>query len=110
MDVLNLGEMKAFSPEKMQKVHLFDTAHFLCDLYCFEPGQAQKPHAHQGEDKIYYVVEGEGKFRVGSEERGLSPQSMVLAPAGVEHGVINDGEGRLALLVFIAPAPHLHLK
>ncbi|HET6371440.1 MAG TPA: cupin domain-containing protein [Nitrospiria bacterium] len=108
MQVLNVNDVKAFSPEKMKKVNLFDGKHLFCDLYCFEPGQAQKPHAHEGEDKIYYVLEGEGKFRVGNDERALTPQSIVLAPAGVEHGVVNEGKGRLTLLVFMAPPPHHH--
>jgi quercetin dioxygenase-like cupin family protein len=103
-----VNDIKAFSPEKMKKINLFDAKHLFCDLYCFEPGQVQKPHAHEGEDKIYYVLEGKGKFRVGADERELAAQSIVLAPAGVEHGVSNPGAERLTLLVFMAPPPHHH--
>ncbi|HZR47407.1 MAG TPA: cupin domain-containing protein [Candidatus Manganitrophaceae bacterium] len=92
----------------MKKTNLFDTERMFCDLYCFEPGQTQKPHAHDGEDKVYYVVEGEGLFRVGNEERSIKAQSVVLAPAGVEHGVTNRSSQRLVVLVFMAPKPHHH--
>jgi len=34
-----------FAPGKMQKVGLFSTPGFFLDLYCLEPGQAQKPAA-----------------------------------------------------------------
>lgn len=108
MQVLSIEKMKAFSSEKMKKTNLFDTERMFCDLYCFEPGQAQKPHAHDGEDKVYYVVEGEGLFRVGNEEQSLRTQSIVLAPAGVEHGVTNRSSQRLVVLVFMAPKPHHH--
>lgn len=108
MQVANLNELKAFSAEKMKKIKLVDSKYLFCDLYCFEPGQEQKPHAHEGEDKVYYVLEGEGTFRIGNEEQGLTPQSIVLAPAGVEHGVVNRGKGRLTCLVFMAPPPHHH--
>jgi mannose-6-phosphate isomerase-like protein (cupin superfamily) len=63
----------------------------------------QKVHAHQDADKIYVVLEGSGTFRIGSEEQELGPETVVLAPSGVEHGVENTGEVRLTLLVFMAP-------
>ncbi|MCZ6823318.1 MAG: cupin domain-containing protein, partial [Deltaproteobacteria bacterium] len=50
-----------FSSEKMQKVGLFSSERFFLDLYCLEPGQSQKPHAHDGSDKVYLVVEGRGR-------------------------------------------------
>ena len=30
------------------------------NLYCVAPGQAQKPHTHAAQDKVYYVPPGEG--------------------------------------------------
>ena len=108
MQVLSIEKMRVFSAEKMKKTNLFDTERMYCDLYCFEPGQAQKPHAHEGEDKVYCVLEGEGMFRVGSEEQAIKAQSVVLAPSGVEHGVVNKSSQRLVVLVFMAPKPHHH--
>ncbi|MFY9269038.1 MAG: cupin domain-containing protein [Candidatus Manganitrophaceae bacterium] len=106
MQRVNIEKIKTFSPEKMKKINLFDTQNLFCDLYCFEPGQAQKPHAHEGEDKVYYVLEGEGSFRVGTEEQAIGAHSAVLAPAGVDHGVTNRSTGRLVVLVLMAPKPH----
>ncbi len=106
MQVVTLEKIKTFSPEKMKKINLFDTKNLFCDLYCFEPGQAQNPHTHEGEDKIYYVLEGEGSFRVGAEEQTVGAQSAVLAPAGVDHGVANRSSQRLVIMVFMAPKPH----
>ncbi|MDZ4339617.1 MAG: cupin domain-containing protein [candidate division NC10 bacterium] len=102
---VKLDEVRRFSSEKMVKAGLFETDRFFCDLYCCEPGQAQKPHVHPDADKVYVVLEGRGTFRVGDEERNLGTQTAVLAPAGLEHGVVNSGPGRLILLVFMAPKP-----
>lgn len=100
-----LSEAIQFSKEKMKKNGIFETDRFFCDLYCFEPGQEQMPHTHGGQDKIYYVVEGKGAFRVGEEEKELGPGQIALAPAGTNHGVINRGQERLVTLVFVTPKP-----
>jgi len=50
MDWAKLEEQRRFSPEKMVKTGLFETGRFFCDLYCFEPGQIQKPHSHSDSD------------------------------------------------------------
>ncbi len=96
----------SFSPDKMQKINLYETPNFFCDVYALEPGQEQKPHAHDDADKIYYVLEGSGIFLVGTEERELSQNQIVLAAAGESHGVRNTSDERLKLLVFMTPNPN----
>jgi mannose-6-phosphate isomerase-like protein (cupin superfamily) len=94
-----------FAAEKMKKVNLFDTERMFCDVYCFEPGQEQTPHAHKGSDKVYYVLQGKGLVRIGQEEKELGEGAIALAPSGSEHSVKNPGPDRLVLLVFMAPKP-----
>lgn len=101
-----LSDAMNFSPEKMKKNGVFETDRLFCDTYCFEPGQEQSPHTHAGEDKIYYVLEGRGMFKVGDEERELSAGEIALAPAGEKHGVANRSQRRLVTLVFVTPKPH----
>lgn len=103
----NTRDERRFSPDKMQKVNLFETARMFMDIYCLEPGQHQRVHAHAGADKIYFVLEGTGRFHIGGEERDLGPDNIALAPADVEHGVINTTNERLVLLVFMAPNPNV---
>jgi len=99
------AEAQRFSPEKMQKVGLFSSERFFLDLYCLEPGQSQKPHAHDGSDKVYLVVEGRGRFQVGAEERNLETGEAVMAASGAVHGILNDSEKRLVVLTLMAPPP-----
>jgi quercetin dioxygenase-like cupin family protein len=91
--------------EKFYKTTLFQSERLLLGLNCLEPGQVQKPHDHADQDKFYYVVEGMGRFQLGDEERTAAAGEVVWAPAGVVHGVTNEGDGRLTLLVGIAPSP-----
>ncbi|HSB40432.1 MAG TPA: cupin domain-containing protein [Methylomirabilota bacterium] len=90
---------------KMAKVGLSSTARTQLDLYCVAPGQSQAPHRHEGQDKIYYVLEGSGRFSVGGVEERLAAGEAVVAEAGVEHGLVNDSAERLLVLVVVAPPP-----
>jgi quercetin dioxygenase-like cupin family protein len=89
----------------MQKVGLFSTDRFFLDLYCLEPGQTQKAHAHEGSDKVYLVVEGQGRFRIGDDEADLRSGEAVLAASGDVHGIVNDSGSRLVVLTLMAPPP-----
>jgi quercetin dioxygenase-like cupin family protein len=105
MITFRMSDHRIFSPEKLKKNNLAETPNLFVDLYCLEPGQEQKPHRHTGSDKIYIVLEGRGRFRVGSEESDLENGLGVLAPSGEEHAVRNATNDPLVLLVMMAPKP-----
>jgi len=99
---INLDEQAAFSPQKLNKVALCESERLLFDLYCLEPGQAQKVHAHDGIDKVYVVQSGRPTVQLGEEARPLQAGQAAYAPAGLVHGVRNDTQERAILLVFQA--------
>jgi len=105
VEIRSIIESIAFSEEKMQKNVLFDSPHLFYDTYCLLPGQAQKVHAHEGSDKVYYVLEGAGLFTIGREEQDLPQGHAVIARAGQPHGVRNESGEDLVLLVTMAPRP-----
>jgi mannose-6-phosphate isomerase-like protein (cupin superfamily) len=90
--------------EKFFKTTLWQGDHVTVGLNCLEPGQVQSVHAHEGADKFYFVLEGRGTFIVGDNTQEAGEQILIKAPAGVRHGVTNTGNGRLSLLVGIAPS------
>jgi quercetin dioxygenase-like cupin family protein len=94
----------AFRSDAMAKVDCFRSPRLLVGLNCFEPGQAQPVHTHAGADKFYFVVSGKARFTVGDDTSEAGPGDLILAPAGVPHGVAEARE-RTVLLVGIAPAP-----
>jgi mannose-6-phosphate isomerase-like protein (cupin superfamily) len=100
-----VNEELSFSEEKMKKNSIFDSPYLFYDVYCLLPGQAQKGHAHEGSDKVYYVLRGTGRFTVGEEEEDLGAGHAVIARAGVPHGVRNETGENLVLLVTMAPRP-----
>ena len=97
---------RRFSAGKMQKLNLFETGEMFCDIYCLLPGQAQPVHAHADATKFYYVIEGEGRFTVGERRVTLGPGGVAWSEPGEPHGVANEGDGELVLLVAMAPNPN----
>jgi mannose-6-phosphate isomerase-like protein (cupin superfamily) len=100
---LNWRDFEGAQTEKFFKTTLWQGEHVMVGLNCLEPGQTQSVHAHQGADKFYFVLSGTGDFTVGEEQSTVGEGLLVVAPAGIPHGVSNSGESRLSLLVAIAP-------
>lgn len=98
-------EAAGSDPDKVFKATLFKGDHLLLGLNCLDPGQVQKVHIHEDQDKFYFVVEGVGEFVVGGRTRRAGPGAAVWAPAGEPHGVANHGDVQLTLLVGMAPPP-----
>ena len=105
MNFKDYRDFTGSSPEKFFKSSLFRSENLLLGLNCLEPGQSQPEHGHTSQDKFYFVLEGQGEFSVGEESRTLGPDLAAWAPAGLPHGVRNEGDQRLVILVGIAPAP-----
>src|SRR5215210_2771894 len=105
MEIRSISDAVAFSEQKMKKNALFDSPHLFYDAYCLLPSQSQKVHAHEGSDKVYYVLQGTGRFTVGEEERDLGEGDAVIARSGDPHGVSNETRENLILLVTMAPPP-----
>lgn len=94
-----------FAAAKMGKATLFESPRLLVGLNGFEPGQEHALHSHADMDKVYHVLEGEGLCLLEGREIGLAPGVLVVAPAGVPHGIRNTGAGRLLVLAILAPGP-----
>src|SRR6185369_18012020 len=57
---IRLRERAKFQADKMAKIALAQTPRVLLDLYALEPGQSQKVHTHDDQDKIYVVWRAAG--------------------------------------------------
>ena len=100
---LNWRDFEGANPEKFFKSTLWQGEHVMIGLNCLEPNQTQPVHAHAGADKFYFGIGGTGSFTVGEDVQTVEAGSVVIAPAGIPHGVTNSGAERLSLLVAIAP-------
>ncbi|HVP27629.1 MAG TPA: cupin domain-containing protein [Myxococcota bacterium] len=102
---LRPAEHAPWNAEKMGKATLFESERVLVGLNAFLPGQEHALHAHEGMDKLYHVLEGEGVLLLDDAERPLRAGELVVAPAGAPHGLRNPGPGRLLVLAVLAPGP-----
>ena len=74
-------------------------------LNAFEPGQEHAAHAHVGQDKLYFILEGTGVVHIGEQSEILSAGDAAYAPSGVSHSIRNPGPDRLVTMVVLAPPP-----
>lgn len=92
--ICNYRDHVAFNAEKAQKVQLAEGAHSRTTLWCLLPGQGIHPHVHAG-DHVWIVLEGEGKFLTDTDQEQIRQGTVLTAPAGGAHGVINDSDANL---------------
>src|SRR5438552_18839384 len=105
MEIQDIETLVRFSDEKMQKISVFDSDKYYCDLYCLKSGQDQRIHSHAESDKIYFVLRGKGTFHIAGEEKELGAGEIVIARPGEVHGVRNAAAEDLVPLVFMTPRP-----
>lgn len=103
--VISPRHLAVYSPDKMGKATIFESPRLLVGLNAFEPGQEHALHAHAGQDKVYYVLEGSGLFLLEDRALPMRAGDLLAAPEGVPHGVRNTGNGRLLVMAILAPAP-----
>ncbi|HRJ18157.1 MAG TPA: cupin domain-containing protein [Bryobacteraceae bacterium] len=105
MVIKHVAARAEFPAGKMGKVRLAAGEFLYAGLNCFAPGQAHHAHTHPDQDKLYYVIEGRGDAVLGDEITPVEPGDLVLAPAGVPHGMANTGDVPLVVLTLFAPPP-----
>ena len=105
MFVKHVSSHASFAPSKMGKTTIAQGDHLFTGLNCFEPGQEHAPHAHQGQDKLYVIVEGTGIVTIGEETNQLTAGDAAFAPSGIIHSIHNPGPDRLIVMAVLAPPP-----
>ncbi len=104
-ELLRPETLARFNAEKMGKSTIFMSDSMLVGLNAFEAGQEHALHGHADQDKVYHVLEGSGLFLLEGRDIEMDAGAMLVAPAGVPHGVRNTSSERLVVLVFMAPPP-----
>lgn len=78
------------------------------DLFVIEQANQRRGgpplHVHQGEDELFYVLEGEYLVQVGDKRFPLKMGDCVLGPRGVPHAWAFSGPTTGRLLLSYAPA------
>ena len=105
MFIKAVSSLAQFAPDRMGKSTVAQGASLFAGLNSFEPGQEHAAHIHEGQDKLYYVLEGSGVVQIGERIETLSPGDAALAPSGVLHSIHNPGPQRLIVMAILAPPP-----
>jgi mannose-6-phosphate isomerase-like protein (cupin superfamily) len=67
------------------------------------PGVGTTPHYHRATEEIYYILEGQGRMRIGGDENDVGPGDAIAIPPGEIHQITNTGGGVLKFLCCCAP-------
>ncbi|GIU74444.1 MAG: hypothetical protein KatS3mg004_1531 [Bryobacteraceae bacterium] len=94
-----------FLPDRMGKVTLASGERLFAGLNCLLPGQEHAAHVHSNQDKLYFILAGQGEAILGEEAHAVGEGDLVLAPAGLPHGLKNPGPGVMVVMVVFAPPP-----
>jgi uncharacterized RmlC-like cupin family protein len=70
------------------------------------PGSSIGMHTHgEDDEEIYIVIEGSGRMIVDGASFRVGPGDVVINPTGGAHGLDNDGESPLRLIVVDVGTP-----
>lgn len=105
MFVKEVVSLAKFLPDRMGKSTVVEGTFLFAGLNSFEPGQEHALHAHEGQDKLYLILEGNGMVQVGDQTELLRAGDAAFAPSGVVHAIRNPGPQRLVVMAVLAPPP-----
>jgi quercetin dioxygenase-like cupin family protein len=66
------------------------------------PGQRPPPHIHDDEDEAFYVLEGQMRFKAGTDEWVLGAGGFVYLPRGLIHQPMVEGEHPATVLAVLS--------
>jgi len=72
-------------------------------ISCYQPRAYVEPHAHQVQEQVYHVLEGEGLMEIGGRRQVVRRHDVIFIPPGVRHAITNSGLVDLVFVVVTAP-------
>ncbi len=86
--------------------HLFtkDELKGKCRMFAkitLAPGSSVGKHRHEGEEEVYYLLEGQATVTDNGQSRLVGPGDAILTGDGGEHSIENTGESPLVFMAVI---------
>jgi uncharacterized cupin superfamily protein len=80
---------------------------FGMNLIVLQPGERGRIHAHERQEEVYLVLEGELTLLTAGAEELLGPDRLVRVGPSVRRQLVNAGPRRLVLLALGGSGEHL---
>jgi mannose-6-phosphate isomerase-like protein (cupin superfamily) len=65
-----------------------------------QPTLSYEKHDHQDHEEIYYIVNGNGRIKIGDEEAKFRDGDIIYIPEKTSHSITNDGDEMVEFLAF----------
>ena len=98
-------EQDTLENENFRKV-LYTAKNMQLVVMSIAAGEEIGLETHHEHDQFIRVDVGSAKAILNGEESELMDGSCVIIPAGVEHNIVNTGEGKLKLYTIYSPPEH----
>lgn len=95
------------TPERFQSLRReLGVSSFGLNVMVLQPGQRGRIHAHERQEEVYLVLEGELTLVVEGEERVLGPDQVVRVGPAVRRQLANAGAARVVLVALGGAGEH----
>ncbi len=98
-------EKDTLENDNFRKV-LYTAKNMQLVVMSLDAGEEIGLETHPEHDQFIRVDKGNAKAILNGEASELSDGSCVIIPAGVEHNVVNTGDGELKLYTIYSPPEH----
>jgi uncharacterized cupin superfamily protein len=107
-ETVTFSALKRSSSERFQSLRReLGVRGFGINLIVLQPGQRGRIHAHQQQEEVYLVIEGELTLMIDGAAHVLGPDRLARVPASVRRQLVNAGSARLALLALGGSGEHV---
>jgi mannose-6-phosphate isomerase-like protein (cupin superfamily) len=65
-----------------------------------QPTLSYEPQDHQDHEEVYYIINGTGQIKVGSETAKFRDGDVIYIPEKTMHSITNDGSEMVEFLAF----------
>jgi mannose-6-phosphate isomerase-like protein (cupin superfamily) len=65
-----------------------------------QPSLTYEKHEHQDHEEVYYVINGNGKIKIGDEVARFRDGDIIYIPEKTSHSITNDGNEMVEFLAF----------
>ena len=101
VESITLKDYIEYSPGSVVSKTLKQNPAGTITLFAFDSGQGLSEHSAPF-DAVVQVIDGEGHFIIGGEDRSLTEGQLIIMPANVPHSVRAEQKLKMLLLMLRA--------